>query len=133
MARAAGLSATLRHIPIAPHKGWRPTCLDVFIDKRVAIIGAGPAGLPALTCWRAMAFRHRLRSPSGNKSAVCSPCAIPASSNWINRAPSKFEAMGIRLSLTAKWGKIFPETRCWRVMTPSCRGRDPPPKGRFTE
>ncbi|SUG65052.1 putative oxidoreductase [Salmonella enterica subsp. enterica] len=50
-------------------KGWRPDLSDVQkSDKRVAIIGAGPAGLAcagrAGAPWRK---RHRLRSPSGNR------------------------------------------------------------------
>jgi hypothetical protein len=37
-------------------KGWRPDLKHVTaVDKRIAIIGAGPAGLAAPTCWRATA------------------------------------------------------------------------------
>ena len=40
--------------------GWKPDLSGVTpVDKRVAVIGAGPAGLPVPTCWRAAACASR--------------------------------------------------------------------------
>ena len=104
-------------------KGWRPDLSHVTkVDKRVAIIGAGPAGAGLCGCsdpqWRG---GDRVRSPPRNRRFADVSAFLL--SNWINpcwRAVRKSSARWVFISnSTVKWVKMSLWIRFWNNTMPS--------------
>lgn len=105
-------------------RGWRPELSDVQkLDKRVAIISAGPAGLACtdvLVCNGVSATVYDHHPEIGSLLTFGIP-AFKLGKLLLVRRRELFSAMGIRLGLTVKWGMIFRLRSYWKPG--SCSGQ----------
>ena len=97
--------------------GWKPDLSGVTpVDKRVAVIGAGPAGLPVPTCWRAAACASRSgdRHPEIGGLLTFGIPAFKLDKSLLARRREIFTAMGIQFVLNCDVGQDVPLSQLQR-------------------